>query len=126
MEKKLFAHWSRLAETEVAALLATLPPEVQARARELPLTCLPRPTPDMQNEGVEPDLLGLFLGAAMTDTTASGGDLPPQIILFIGNLLEYAGTERESFLEEVRVTYLHELGHYLGLDEEDLALRDLE
>jgi len=28
--------------------------------------------------------------------------------------------------EEVRRTYLHELGHYLGLDEEALAERDLD
>jgi predicted Zn-dependent protease with MMP-like domain len=31
-----------------------------------------------------------------------------------------------TFREEVRRTYLHELGHYLGLDEDDLADRDLD
>jgi predicted Zn-dependent protease with MMP-like domain len=36
---------------------------------------------------------------------------------------EDAGT---TFQEEVRRTYLHELGHYLGLDEEALAERDLD
>jgi predicted Zn-dependent protease with MMP-like domain len=30
------------------------------------------------------------------------------------------------FRDEVRTTFLHELGHYLGLDEDELAVRGLE
>jgi predicted Zn-dependent protease with MMP-like domain len=30
------------------------------------------------------------------------------------------------FRNEIRITYLHELGHYLGLDEDDLFERGLE
>jgi predicted Zn-dependent protease with MMP-like domain len=31
-----------------------------------------------------------------------------------------------DFREEVRITFLHELGHYLGLNEEDISERGLE
>ena len=34
--------------------------------------------------------------------------------------------DEEIFREEVHTTYLHELGHYLGLDEDDLFDRGLE
>jgi len=34
--------------------------------------------------------------------------------------------EEDAYREEVRITFLHELGHYLGLDEGDLSERGLE
>ena len=52
--------------------------------------------------------------------------MPPQIILFLGNIWELAEGDEESFCDEVRTTLLHELGHYLGLDEDDLTERGLE
>ena len=51
---------------------------------------------------------------------------PPQIILYLENILEECEDAGTTFGEEVRRTYLHELGHYLGLDEEALAERDLD
>ena len=52
--------------------------------------------------------------------------LPPQILLFLANIWDYAGGAEPAFREEVRVTYLHELGHYLGWDESDLEVRGLD
>jgi predicted Zn-dependent protease with MMP-like domain len=34
--------------------------------------------------------------------------------------------DEEGFREEVRVTFLHELGHYIGFNEDDLEQRGLE
>ena len=51
---------------------------------------------------------------------------PTEIILYMENIWEYAGRRSPDFREEVRRTYLHELGHYLGLDEDDLFDRDLD
>ena len=52
--------------------------------------------------------------------------LPPQIILFLENIHEMAEGDEEVFLDEVHTTYLHELGHYLGLGEDELSERGLE
>jgi predicted Zn-dependent protease with MMP-like domain len=52
--------------------------------------------------------------------------LPPQIILFRENIWDQAEQDEEWFLDEVHTTYLHELGHYLGLDEDELIERGLE
>jgi len=73
-------------------------------------------------EGLDEDLLGLFEGYAINDDEAASvaSDLP-RIRLFIDNLWEYAGRDRAAFREEVRITFLHELGHYLGLDENRVA-----
>jgi predicted Zn-dependent protease with MMP-like domain len=45
---------------------------------------------------------------------------------FSENLWDYAEGDEEIFREEVRVTYFHELGHYLGLEEGDLEDRGIE
>lgn len=117
----------KMAKREVAALRRELPPEMARRAHELPVVMLPRPTRDMVREdGLAPDLLGLFVGPNCAEGVESGDPLPPEILLFLENLWDYAEGDEEIFREEVRVTYFHELGHYLGLEEGELEDRGLE
>ena len=117
----------RIAKQEVAALRRQLPPEMAARAREVPVVLPARPTKAMVREdGLDPDLLGLFVGPNCAEGVESGDPLPPEILLFVENLWDYAEGDEELFREEVRVTYFHELGHYLGLEEGDLEDRGLE
>ena len=117
----------RIAKTEVAALRLELPREMARRAAEVPVVMLPRPTKAMvRDDGVDPDLLGLFVGPNCAEGVESGDPLPPEILLFLENLWDYADGDEEIFREEVRVTYYHELGHYLGLEEGDLEDRGLE
>ena len=117
----------RIAKTEVEALRLQLPREMARRAGEVPVVMLPRPTKAMvRDDGVDPDLLGLFVGPNCAEGVESGDPLPPEILLFLENLWDYADGDEEIFREEVRVTYYHELGHYLGLEEGDLEDRGLE
>jgi predicted Zn-dependent protease with MMP-like domain len=121
--------WNKLhalALAEVNATLAALPAPLRQRAQALPVTLARRPNAAQRRDGLEPDTLGLFVGPefAYEETTAS--PLPPQIILFLDNLWDLAEGDDALFGEEVRTTYLHELGHYLGLDEDDLFDRGLE
>lgn len=117
----------RIAKTEVEALRLQLPREMARRAAEVPVVMLPRPTKAMvRDDGVDPDLLGLFVGPNCAEGVESGDPLPPEILLFLENLWDYADGDEEIFREEVRVTYYHELGHYLGLEEDDLEDRGLE
>ena len=117
----------RIAKTEVAALRLRLPREMARPAAEVPVVMLPRPTKAMvRDDGVDPDLLGLFVGPNCAEGVESGDPLPPEILLFLENLWDYAAGDEEIFREEVRVTYYHELGHYLGLEEGDLEDRGLE
>ena len=115
-----------LAQAEVEATIRDLPAPVQARARELPVTCQPVPSASMVDDGIDPDLLGLFVGESFTEEGLTSDPLPAQILLFLNNLWEEAGRDERRIREEVRTTYLHELGHYLGLGEEGLEIRGLE
>ena len=121
--------WRKLcgaAQQEVDRLLRTLPAPVRARAAALPVVLEPAPSPALVRDGLDPDLLGLFSGEAFPDGVAGGDPLPAQITLYLENLWDYVEGDDAIFRDEVRRTYLHELGHYLGLDEDDLADRDLD
>lgn len=115
-----------LAREEVEATLGELPKPLREAARLLPVTYESRPSAELQADGVEPDTLGLFVGESLSQTGATSEPLPAQIILFLGNLWEFAEEDADAFQEEVHVTFLHELGHYLDLDEGDLYDRGLE
>ncbi len=115
-----------LALEEVEATLASLPAPLRERAQPLPVTFERRPNAAQRRDGIEPDTLGLFVGPEFADEESSALPLPPQIILFLENLWDLAEADQEIFRDEVHTTYLHELGHYLGLDEDDLFDRGLE
>ena len=113
-----------LAATEVEATLESLPRPVRERAEKLPVTFEGQPNAGLQADGIEIDTLGLFTGPEFAEE--SHATLPPQIILFLENIWDFAEGDEEIFREEVRTTFLHELGHYLGLDEDELTDRGLE
>lgn len=113
-----------LAATEVDTMLAALPAPLREQARKLPVTFERVPHRDLIADGIEPDTLGLFTGPEFADEEHS--PLPPQIILFLENIWDLAEGDEEFFREEIRTTFLHELGHYLGLDEDELTERGLE
>jgi len=119
--------WKKLcafALTEVEATLAALPAPLRAQAQKLPVTFERRPNRGLQADGIAPDTLGLFTGPAFADEDAV--PVPPQIILFLENIWELAEGNEMIFRDEIRTTLMHELGHYLGLDEDGLIERGLE
>ena len=84
------------------------------------------PRPDVLAEGFEPDILGLFTGSPHGTELARDQPMPPEILLYLENLWDLAEGDPAVFREETRLTYLHELGHYLGWDEDELAARGLD
>jgi predicted Zn-dependent protease with MMP-like domain len=50
----------------------------------------------------------------------------PRIRLFLDNLWDHSEGDLRRFRDELRITLLHELGHFLGLDEEQVANLGLE
>jgi predicted Zn-dependent protease with MMP-like domain len=119
--------WERLQElalTEIEATLNALPKPLREQAQKLPVTFERVPNSGLQADGIGPDTLGLFTGSEFADEGASV--LPPQIILFLENLWDFAEGDEEIFCEEVHTTFLHELGHFFGLDEDGLTERGLD
>lgn len=116
----------QLAANVVGATQRQLPPEIRQLARGVAVHYETLPADDVVAEGFEPDILGLFSGESYGTELSHDNPVPPQIMLYLQNLWEFAEEDLEAFSDEVRTTYLHELGHYLGWDEDDLAARGLE
>ena len=100
----------------------------ELRSASEPVITLYQNLPDrtVLEQGFEPDLLGLFEGANRLEADPVSSDPPPRIILYLQNLWDLAAGDPRTFSEEVRTTYLHELGHFLGFEEDDLTLRNLD
>jgi predicted Zn-dependent protease with MMP-like domain len=122
-----FPELTAIAEQVIAQAKRRLPPAVREAASAVPVCYEPLPNAAIQAEGWEPDILGLFVGHPHGGAFEAGSqDLPPQILLFLENLWDYAEADEAIYRDEVRLTYLHELGHYLGWDEDEIAERGLE
>lgn len=68
----------------------------------------------------KPALLGMYDGVALTDRYGdSAGLLPDRIYIFRGPLQRWCNT-REELVEQIRVTIVHEVGHFYGLDDDQL------
>ena len=115
-----------LAAAAVGAAQRQLPPDLRALARGVAVHYERKPAPDVLAEGFEPDILGLFTGSAHGTEFSTDQPAPPQIVLYLESLWEFAGEDVETFRAEARLTSLHELGHYLGWDEDEVAARGLE
>lgn len=102
-----------MAEDEVRQAQADLPDEVRQLFDQVPVFFEGRPDPE---DPLPSDTLGVFEEDAPV----------PHIRLWLANLWDYAEGEERIFREEVRVTLLHEIGHVLGWDEEDVRERGLE
>ena len=109
----------------MAAVQRSLPPPIRELAAKLPVIYQGRPDASLLEGEFEPDILGLFVGDHHGMEGGMGNSVPPQIFLFLENIPDEAGGDPSRYEEEVRVTYLHELGHYLGWDEDDVEARGL-
>lgn len=114
------------ATREVEATIRRLPPPVRDFAKKIPVHYEARPPAHIIEEGFPDDILGLFDGSAHGEEISRDQPMPPQISLYLDNIWAFVEQSREDFVAEVSVTYLHELGHFFGWDEDDLAARDLD
>jgi len=113
-----------LTEAEVGAVaeeaLAELPERARALLRDVPVVVADIPAEDDVDGGLDPRALGLFAGTAHPDISNVGGQPGlTQIVLFRRNI-ERVAEDEEELREELRVTLLHETGHFFGLDESEL------
>ena len=66
------------------------------------------------------ELLGIYRGVPITERSYDSLRLPDQIAIFRGPILRVARSRGDA-VHEIRDTVIHELGHYFGLDDDDMA-----
>ena len=91
-------------EAQVRVALDALPPELARRLENVAVV--------IEEENVaEPGLFGLFQEAPY---------LPAKITIYRRPLEAEFGDDPELLDQEIRITVLHELAHYFGIDEDRL------
>ncbi|MEZ4332029.1 MAG: metallopeptidase family protein [Myxococcota bacterium] len=74
----------------------------------------------IRRERISPQTLGLFLGVPRTEALVTDQPVDLDRILLFKKNLEKVCPNEEELIEQIQVTVRHEVGHYLGLDEDDL------
>jgi predicted Zn-dependent protease with MMP-like domain len=117
-------------ERVVEEALEEIPEEVRRYLANVPITVEDLPeTHDLvaTDPPLSPGILGLFRGSPY-GAKASIGDpwshFPSSIVLYQRNLERFAH-DRDELVDEIGVTLVHEVGHFLGLDEDELWERGL-
>jgi predicted Zn-dependent protease with MMP-like domain len=99
-------------EEHVERALADLPPELKQAVRNVEIA-----VEDEHPE--EPDLFGLYEGVPLPEREDWAGAIPDRIRIFRVPLVE-SYPDPAELEAEIRITVLHELAHYFGLDEDRL------
>lgn len=117
--------FEELVDEIAAQVMRGLPPHLRAEAETVLLLVEDAPTSDHDPAGYG-DLLGLYEGIPLVERGADGDVLmfPDRITLFYQPLVALSPTEPE-LRQEIRITLLHELGHFFGFDEDELEARGL-
>ncbi|HEX5138843.1 MAG TPA: metallopeptidase family protein [Planctomycetota bacterium] len=118
---RLFEEPARLTEKEIDEVVrrakAELPAPVARAVEETAIEVLPLPRP---HPDVDPLTLGLYLGKGLLERSVDdSGHLPPKIELYRRNI-ERIARDREEAIDELRITLLHEIGHHVGMDEDQI------
>jgi predicted Zn-dependent protease with MMP-like domain len=99
-------------ETHVQRAVASLPPELRQAVQNVEIS--------VEDELPEdPDCFGLYEGVPLPERGDWAGAVPDRIRIFRLPLVESFPDSRE-LEDEIRITVLHELAHYFGIDEDRL------
>jgi len=104
--------------------LSELPPMFRDALTNVAVVVEERPPDDLLDElGIPSDdtLYGFYHGVPLPERSfQDSGLLPDKISVYRGPLVEDFPDRRE-LRRQIRITLLHEIGHYFGMDEEELS-----
>jgi predicted Zn-dependent protease with MMP-like domain len=108
----------------VKKALRRIPQEIREYLNNIVITVQKRPSKQMREEmELDPDepLLGLFEGVPLIERSITSPPLYPDIIYLFQEPLEAMCETLEELQEEIEITVVHEVAHYVGMTEERLA-----
>ncbi|MBD3335602.1 MAG: hypothetical protein GF355_08800 [Candidatus Eisenbacteria bacterium] len=116
-------------ETAVKEAIALIPSELRCGLDQIPVIVEDLPDPKLlraERPPLRPDILGLHVGRELRRRGAFHPPSPVETILIFQRNLELFCPTWEELIYEISIALGHELGHALGLEEEDLRGRGRE
>jgi len=108
----------------VQQAIADLPPPYATLMESIAVVVEEEPPDDVLRDlemDEQDDLLGLYQGQSMAADSffRPGGEPPPRISIYRGPILRICESA-EEVVQEVYDTVVHELGHHVGLDDDEM------
>lgn len=112
-------------EELVHETLKDLPEFFKERLQNVLIIVQDLPDPEIAQE-LGDDLLGLYQGIPLTERSVFSEPLEPDMIYIYQKNIETIANSEAEIRHQVRITVIHEIGHYFGLDEEQLEILEDE
>ncbi len=108
-------------EHAVDESIANLPRSIRERIDGVSVVIEDFPAIELvRGERISPQTLGLFMGVPRTEAMLTEQRVDLDRILLFKKNLEKICQDEEDLIDQIQITVRHEVGHYLGLDEDDL------
>ncbi len=111
-------------ERIVERAIARIPEEIRDHIHNLAISIETRPDPELLQEMEVPPgetLFGVYTGVPLPERSAIDPPLYPDTILIFQEPLESYCENAEELETEIEITVVHEVAHYLGIDDDALA-----
>jgi len=111
-------------DSYVEEALAALPQKFRRYLENIVVIVEEEPSADDYDELDVPEqdeLFGVFRGVPYFDRGTAASHLPAQVAIFRGPILRSCRTRGEA-VREIRDTVVHEIGHMLGLADEEMPV----
>jgi predicted Zn-dependent protease with MMP-like domain len=111
---------------EVARVLDRLPRRFREQLHNVEFVVEERPSIELlRTEGLDPrhdTLYGIYQGVPLPERSSLDPPLLPDKITIFAETLQEDFPDPEDLREEIRLTVLHEIAHYFGMDEDEIEV----
>lgn len=108
----------------VKRAIKRIPREIRRHLKNVFISVKKRPSKEMMKEmGYSSDhlLLGLYVGASLMERSETYPPLYPDTIFIFQEPLEKISRTIKELENEIEITVVHEVAHFIGLSEDELA-----
>jgi len=109
---------------EVTRIIDRLPRRFREQLRNVEFVVEDRPSPDLlRAEGLDPrrdSLYGIYQGVPLPERSSLDPPLLPDKISIFAEPLMEDFPDPDELRNEMRLTVLHEIAHYFGMDEDEI------
>lgn len=109
---------------EAARVLDELPEEFRRQLHNIEIVVQKRPSKhqlaEMDLESDEEVIYGLYEGVPLPDRSTFDPPILPDKITLFSEPLRSDFPDPDEMREQIRLTVIHEIGHYFGLDDDEI------
>lgn len=100
--------------------LAEIPERIRKLLENVPIVASDYPSIEIVAEGNDPRMMGFFSGVPYPEKSSVGGVPHLDCVFLYQRNIERMSRSVDEVRQEIRITLLHETGHFFGLSEEEL------